>query len=117
MAPQPTNQETLDRVLELISLRTNTYQTGVQTTICWKSDSGWLNAITKLEFIRKGEEPPSEIRHEYSKVEINRRHLTQTEFVHVLKQLVDRNLLETSSGGRGLAYESRFSSGGKTRQP
>jgi len=54
MAPT-TSEETLDRVLELISRRTDTYQTGVQITVCWNSDSGWLNSITKLEFVRKDE--------------------------------------------------------------
>src|SRR5258708_3591833 len=106
MAPAPTNQEILDKVLELISRRADTYQIAVQTTICWNGDSGWRNSITKLEFIRKGEEPPSEFRYEYHSVEIIRRRLTVTEIAALLKTLIEIRLLET--GTKALPYDHSF---------
>ena len=73
MAPTTVDHTILERVLELISRRTDTYQTGVQTTVSWSSDSGWLNSITKIEFIRKCEKPPAELTNKYQNVQIVRR--------------------------------------------
>lgn len=118
MPPAPTNQEILDEILELISRRTDTYQIAVQTTAYWNSDSGWRNAITKIEFIRKGAEPPSEIRYKYRAVEIIRRRLTVTEVAALLKALVEKHSLETGEGMKLLAYDPNFSNfGNKPRRP
>jgi len=116
MAPV-TNEGTLERVLELISQRTGTYQTGVQTTVCWNSDSGWLNSITKLEFIRKDEKPPAELTSKYQSVQIIRRLLTTNEVADLLKQLVEKHTLEIGAGMKDLSHDGRFSIGSKTRHP
>src|SRR6266403_1913164 len=114
---QPTSEETLERVLELISRRTDTYQTGVQTTVCWNSDSGWLNSITKLEFIHKEEKAPSEIANKYQGIQIIRRLLTPNEVTTLLKQLVEKHSLEVGGNTKELPHEGRFSIGSRTRHP
>src|SRR6267142_158500 len=116
MAPT-TSEETLDRVLELISRRTDTYQTGVQITVCWNSDSGWLNSITKLEFVRKDEKPPEELTNKYQSIQIFRRHLTPNKIGTLLKQLVEKHSLEIGADTKDLSYDARFSIGGRTRHP
>src|SRR5258707_6979244 len=114
---QPTSEETLERVLELISRRTDTYQTGVQTTVCWKSDSGWLNSITKLEFIRKDERPPAELTNKYQNVQIVRRLLTPNDVAALLQQLLEKHSLNLGRDTQALPYNAQFSIGGRTRQP
>ncbi len=114
---QPTSEETLERVLELISRRTDTYQTGVQTTVCWNSDSGWLNSITKLEFIRKDGKPLTELANKYQSIQIFRRLLTPNKVGILLKQLVEKHSLEIGADMKELSYDGRFSIGGRTRQP
>ncbi len=113
---QTTNEGTLERALELISRRTDTYQTGVQTTVCWNSDSGWLNSITKLEFIRKEEKTPAEIANKYQSIQIIRRLLTPNEVTALLKQLVEKHSLEIGDT-KELPHDGRFSIGSRTRQP
>jgi len=108
---QPTSEETLERVLELISRRTDTYQTGVQTTVCWNSDSGWLNSITKLEFIRKDEKPPEELTNKYQSIQIFRRYLTPNKVGTFLKKLVEKHSLEIGADTKELSYDARFSIG------
>src|SRR5258708_27956210 len=90
---QTTNEGTLERALELISRRTDTYETGVQTTVCWNSDSGWLNSVTKLEFIRKDEKPPAELTNKYQSVHLVWRLLTPDEIPVLLQQLVVKHFL------------------------
>ncbi len=114
---QTTSEGTLERVLELISKRTDTYQTGVQTTVCWNSDSGWLNSITKLEFIRKNEKAPAEIVNKYQNVHIIRRLLTPVEVGALLKKLVENHSLEMGADAKELPHDARFSIGGRTRHP
>jgi hypothetical protein len=116
MAPT-TNEGTLERVLELISRRTDTYQTGMQTTVCWNSDAGWLNSITKLEFIRKDEKPPAELTSKYQSVQIIRRLLTPNEVSALLKQLAEKRSLEIGADIKELPHDGRFSIGSKTRHP
>ncbi len=118
MAPPPTTQEILDKILQLISRRADTYEIAVQTTICWNSDSGWRNSLTKLEFTRKGEKPPSEIRYEYRDVEIIRRRLTITQTSALLKVLIEEHSLETGAGPKLLPYDVSFSNfGNSPRRP
>ncbi len=114
---QATSEETLERVLELISRRTDTYQTGVQTTVCWNSDSGWLNSITKLEFIRKEERVPAQIANKYQNVHTIRRLLTPVEVSALLKKLIEKHSLEMGADTKELSYDARFSIGSRTRQP
>src|SRR6266446_9471570 len=114
---QTTSEETLERVLELISRRTDTYQTGVQTTVCWNSDSGWLNSITKLELIRKDGKPLTELANKYQSIQIFRRLLTPNKVGILLKQLVEKHSLEIGADMKELSYDGRFSIGGRTRQP
>src|SRR5712692_7483995 len=114
---QTTSEETLERVLELISRRADTYQTGVQTTVCWNSDSGWLNSITKLEFISKEEKAPAEIANKYQNIHIIRRLLTPVEVSALLKKLVEKHSLEIGADTKELPHEARFSIGGRTRHP
>src|SRR5947199_130387 len=114
----PTNNEgMLERVSELISRRTDTYQTGVQTTVCWNSDSGWLNSVTKLEFIRKDEKRPAKLTSKYQSVQIIRRLLTPIEVAALLKQLVEKHTLEIGAGIKELPHDGRFSIGSKTWHP
>src|SRR5712664_1137748 len=114
---QATSEETLERVLELISRRTDTYETGVQTTVCWNSDSGWLNSVTKLEFIRKDEKPPAELTNKYQSVHLVRRLLTPDEVAVLLKQLVEKHSLNVGPDTKELPYDARFAIGGRIRQP
>lgn len=114
---QATSEETLERVLEVISRRTDTYQTGVQTTVCWNSDFGWLNSITKLEFIRKDEKAPPELANKYQNVQIIRRLLTPVEVGALLKKLIEKHSLEMGADMKELSCDVRFSIGGRTRQP
>ncbi len=114
---QQTSEETLESVLELISRRTDTYQIGVQTTVCWNSDSGWLNSITKLEFIRKEAKAPAEIANKYQSMQIIRRLLTPNEVAALLKQLVEKHSLQIGADTKELPHDGRFSIGSRTRQP
>src|SRR5260370_3944155 len=103
-----TNEGTLERALELISRRTDTYQIGVQTTVCCNSDSGWLNSITKLEFIRKEEKAPAEIANKYQSIQIIRRLLTPNEVTALLKQLVEKHSLNVGPDTKELPYNGQF---------
>src|SRR5712664_1444599 len=117
MAPTSADLATLCEILKLVLQRADSYETGVQTTVCWKAATGWLNAITKLEFICKGEKPPGALTHEYRNVTIVRRLLSHTEVAALLKKLVEENSLETGNRRDGLAHEASFSMGGKVRRP
>jgi len=93
MAPTTADLNILGRVLDLISRRASTYEAGSQTTVCWNSESGWLNSITRFQFIRKGEKPPSEIAYEYPNLHIIRRLLGPESTASVLKELVENQCL------------------------
>jgi Putative DNA-binding domain len=116
MAPTNADQAMLERVLELISRRATMYEIGSQTTVCWKSDSGWLNSITKIGFSRKGETPPVELANKYQNIQIVQRLLTADEVVAALRQLIEKHSLQLGSGMNDLSYHGSFS-GGRTRQP
>ncbi len=105
----------LDGALELLSQRAQSYGTGVQTTVCWKTSPGWLNLLTKLEFVRKGEEPPDAFAHEYREIVIVRRLLSHVEIAALVRRLVAENLLETGHSTGDLAVQARFPIGGRTR--
>lgn len=113
----PTTEETLEKVLRLISQRTDTYETGVQTTVTWNTDSGWSNSITKLEFIRKSESRPAEIASKYQNVHIIRRLLTPNEVAALLKRLIEKHSLNVGPDTKELPYNPLFSIGGRNRQP
>jgi hypothetical protein len=115
MAPTPAELTVLDRVLELLSQRAQSYETGVQTTVCWKTSSGWLNLLTRLDFVRKGEEPATVVAHEYREILIIRRLLSHAEIAALIKRLVLENLLETGHLTGDLMIQARFSIGGRTR--
>ncbi len=114
---EPTSAEltVLERVLELLSKHAQSYETGVQTTVCWKTNSGWLNLLTKLEFVRRGEKPPTVVAHEYREILIIRRLLSHAEIAALVKRLVLENLLETGHPTGDLTVQARFSIGGRTR--
>jgi hypothetical protein len=111
MPPTTADLTMLEKVLELISRRTDTYETGVQTTVCWNSESGWLNSITRFQFIRKGENPPSEIAYEYPNLHIIRRLLGPESTASVLKGLVENQCLRLGEHHNPLKYDGRFSVG------
>ncbi len=110
-----TSEATLARVLELIERRTDTYESGVQTSVCWRSDSGWRNSVTKLEFTRKGEKSLAELSHEYPNISIVRRLLPQKAVAGFLTDLVEKRTLKLDA--KELSYEGAFSIGSKARQP
>jgi Putative DNA-binding domain len=109
-------QKTLDGILELLTKREQTYETGLQTTVCGKVASGWQNWLTKLEFVRKGESAPEVVTYEYSEVVIVRRVLSGAEMAASLKRLVVESLLETCQSSGSVALQGRFSMAGSTRR-
>ena len=115
MAPTPAELTTLEGTLELLSQRSQSYEIGVQTTVCWKTSTGWLNLLTKLEFVRKGEERPAVFAHEYREIAIVRRLLSHVEIAALVKRLVIENLLETGHSTGDLTVQARFPIGGRTR--
>jgi len=115
MTPPPAEVTMLDGALELFSQRAQSYETGVQTTVCWKASTGWVNLLTKLDFVRKGEEPPAAFAHEYREIVIVRRLLSHDEIAGLVRRLVVENLLATGHGTGHLPVQARFPIGGRTR--
>lgn len=110
-----TAEATLARVLELVERRAETYEIAAQTSVCWRTDSGWRNSVTKLEFTRKGEESPAELSYEYPDINIVRRLLPLKGFAGFLTDLVEKRTLKL--GTKALSYEGAFSIGSKARHP
>ncbi len=119
MALTSADQATLDGILELISRRVELYQTGVQTTVQWKSQSGWSNAITKLDFVSKVGALPSVFSHEYGDFVIFRRLLGYIEVGNLVKRLLVENMLEIGQGKEPIPLQTqgRFGLDGKSRWP
>ena len=115
MTPTPAELTVLDHALGILSQRGQSYATGMQTTVCWKTNSGWVNLLTKIEFVRKGEERPAIFTHEYAEIVIVRRLLSSEEIAVLVRRLVDENLLGTGHRTGDIPVQARFSIGGKTR--
>jgi hypothetical protein len=111
----PAEVTALNCALELLSQRAQSYETGVQTTVCWKTGTGWVNLLTKLDFVRKGEALPAAFAHEYREIVIVRRLLSDGEVAELVKHLVSENLLETGHRIGSLTVQVRFPIGGRTR--
>lgn len=105
----------LEGTLELLSHRSPSYQAGVQTTVCWKTSAGWLNLLTKLEFVGMEERPPAVFAHQYRDVVIIRRLLSNAEIATLIKRLAIENLLDTGHGTGDLTVAVRFPIGRRTR--
>src|SRR5260370_42578110 len=115
MEPPPAEQAMLDRILQLLLQRSESYETGVQTSVCFRTNTGWLNGLTKTDFVRKGQEPPATIKHEYRNVVIIRRLLAHTQLAILLNQLSAENKLELGDSLGSVPLQARLSIGGKSR--
>jgi hypothetical protein len=109
-------QRTLDQLLDLVSKREKMYKTGVQTTVCGKTASGWQNWLTKLEAVCNGENPPASLVYDYPEVVIARRLLSAADIAAFLKRLVADNLFETGHSSAVVGMQGRFSGAVHTRQ-
>ena len=87
----------------------------MQTTVCWKTNNGWVNLLTKIEFVRNGKEPPAVFAHDYPEIVIVRRLLSPEEIAVLVRRLVDENLLGTDHRSGDVPVQSRFTIGGRTR--
>lgn len=110
-----TSEATRAKVVELVAPRAATYESFVQTSVFWCSDSGWRNSLTKLEFTRKNEKPPAGLTYEYPDIHIVRRLMPAKEFTDFLARIVEKHTLD--SGTKELPFEGAFSIGSKSRQP
>lgn len=115
MELSPTERAMLDRIVRMVSERSESYETGVQTSVCWKTTTGWSNVLTKVDFVRKGEKLPAALKHDYRDIVITRRLLPHNEFGIFLDQLLVENRLETGQSLGSLAVQGRLSIGGRTR--
>jgi hypothetical protein len=88
MTPSAAELAVFDGAMSLLSQRSESYGTGVQTSVCWKTSSGWVNLLTKLEFIRKGEHAPKVLGHRYREIAILRRLLSPSEVAALVKRVV-----------------------------
>ena len=105
----------LDRILELLSERAESYETGVQTTVSCRTTSGWMNSLTKIDFVCRGEKPSPPLKHVYASVVILRRLLSPDQVSTLLNQLSAENKLETGDSIGSIPLETRLSIGGKSR--
>src|SRR5260370_16888176 len=111
MEPPPAEQAMLDRILEFLLKRSESYETGGQTSVCFRTNTGWLNGLTKTDFVRKGQEPPATIKHEYRNVVIIRRLLAHTQLAILLNQLSAENKLELGDSLGIVPLQARLSIG------
>src|SRR5215831_15225529 len=103
--------------LAVLSQRSESYETGVQTSVCWKTGSGWINVLTKLEFVRKGEEAPNGLAYVYHDIVIVKRLLSSAEVASVVEHLASNDLLATGHDVGDLSAPIRFPIGGRVRHP
>jgi hypothetical protein len=115
MATTPEELKTQDRVLELLAQRTPSYETAIQTTICWRTSAGWTNSLTNLDFVRTGEEPPCAVAFEYPEVAILRRLLNHEQCAYVIQRIGSENVLETGHSIGNIPLQVRFPTGGRVR--
>jgi hypothetical protein len=115
MEPSPQEKAVLDRILQLLSERAESYETGVQTTVSCRTTSGWMNSLTKMDFVRRGEKPSPPLKHVYANVVILRRLLSPDQVSTLLKQLSAENKLDTGDSIGSIPLETRLSIGGKSR--
>ncbi len=115
MAPSAAELAVFDGAMSLLSQRGESYETGVQTSVCWKTSSGWVNLLTKLEFLRKEEHVPKVFDYRYREIVIVRRLLSPDEMAAVVKRVVGENLLGTGHDIGDLSVQTRFPIGGRTR--
>src|SRR5258708_4903390 len=115
----PADQTTLDAILGLISQRAPSYEIGVQTTIRWKSQSGWLNAITKVDFVRKSENVPAALHYEYANLRVHRRLHKCEDVGDILRRLLGENALDLGKDQEAIALQPpcTFSMESRTRRP
>lgn len=115
MQASPQEKAVLGRILQLLSERAEYYETGVQTTVSSRTTSGWMNSLTKLDFVRRGEKLLPPVKHGYTNVTVLRRLLSPDEVATVLNQLSAENKLETGDILGSIPLEARLSIGGKSR--
>jgi Schlafen, AlbA_2 len=115
MEPSPAERAILDRLLQLVSERAQFYETAVQTSACWRSASGWLHSLTRMDFGRKGQEPPATFEHEYANARIIRRLLSCDDLRALLEKLTGENQLDTGERFGSIPVQARLSFAGKTR--
>lgn len=105
----------LDTVLTLLDRRASSYSPGLQTTVCWRTDVGWLNCLTKIEFFYSTRNLPPPVAHEYKNIAIYRRHLPTANAEQCLRQIFAEGVLKTGGVVSELPSAGQFSVGGRTR--
>ncbi len=115
MQPSPQEKAVLDRILQLLSERAECYETGVQTTVSCRTTPGWMNSLTKIDFVCRGEKPSPPLKHVYANVVILRRLLSRDEVPTLLNRLSADNKLETGESLGSIPLEARLSISGKSR--
>lgn len=115
MEQSPQEKALQDRILQLLSERVESYETGVQTTVSCRTASGWTNALTKIHFLPRGEKSSSPLKHVYRNVVIVRRLLSHKDLVFLLEQLSAHDALETGDSLGSIPLQARLSIGGKSR--
>ena len=115
MTQTPAEVTALNCALETLSQRAQSYETGAQTTVCWK-DRHRLGKFTyETGFRAKGEVLPSAFADEYREIVIIRRLLSTTKSLNWLITLFSENLLETAHSISALTIQVRIPIGGRTR--
>lgn len=117
MQQNSTENLLLERMSQILSERAQSYETGVQTSLCSKTASDWSNLLTKIDFVAKGEQPPVIVEHKYSTAVILRRLLRHEEVATLLKQLWEGNTLEMGQTLANIPTQARLSTSDKTRRP
>lgn len=91
------DRKTLNRIQQIVSSRSHTYETAVQTTVLGKLDAGWRNLLTLFTFVPKGAVAPHRLEHKYGQVTVVRRLLSSSEMSALSEKLLDQSLLETGT--------------------
>jgi hypothetical protein len=105
----------LDRIDFLLSQRAASYELAVQTSVLGKTPAGWQNLLTKIELLRKDEEPPAPLAFEYPEVRIIRRLVPIDDVEQFLRRLIVERTLDIEVNGHAVELPTEFSVQPRTR--
>jgi hypothetical protein len=117
MSPSEQELAVLGRIEHVVSERAAFYESGSQTSVLGKDETGaWRNLLTKVDFTCKGESSPAAVSYKYSDSAIIRRLFPATEVPSLLGRLLNESRLDLGTDRQDIELPAIPQSGGRTRQ-
>ncbi|HXG20701.1 MAG TPA: ATP-binding protein [Methylomirabilota bacterium] len=117
MSPSKQELTVLGRIEQLVAERAAFYESGSQTSVLGKDETGtWRNLLTKFDFTCRGESSPAAVSYKYSDSAIIRRLFPATDVPSLLGRLLNESRLDLGTDRQDIELPVIPQSGGRTRQ-